>query len=119
MVIMAAFAILYPFIQEYVSNYQRTTGLTIQERFVIEDVWFTPENETHIYLRNVGKIGINFTEVYVNGSSYSTSLYLNVNEHNWLNLTDCKWNYDTSYHIRVITERGNIVEGYYKSPKQQ
>jgi len=128
-IVASAFGVLYAFVLDYTANrklyftqfFQNATE-EIQERFIIEDVWFTSENENknneiHIYVRNVGRIAINITTVTINETSRPVSLYLNVGEHDWLNLTQ-SWNYDTTYYIVVETSRGNTVEGYYKSPKQ-
>jgi len=126
-IVASAFGVLYAFVLDYTANrklyftqfFQNATE-EVQERFIIEDVWFTPENETHIYVRNVGRIAINITTVTINETSIPVSLYLSVGEHDWLNLPKqhAHWNHDTTYHIVVETSRGNTLEGYYRSPKQ-
>ena len=86
------------------------------ERFIVEDVWFKPDNTIAIYIRNVGKMAIEISTVYVNHTTQSfSSLKLEVNEHNWLNIT-YDWNASSIYYINIVTRRGNQVADYYVAP---
>ena len=139
MVVVAAFSAIYVFVLDYTANrkivYTQFFTESIEEakeRFVIEDVWFTSDNGNNnkidIYLRNVGKIKINITSVTIMDNNSNTLeitlsppyLILDVGEHGWLNATlvSSSWQADTQYHVTVETERGNSIEGYYKSPKE-
>ena len=83
------------------------------ERFVVEDVWFKTGNTIAVYLRNVGKMAIEISAVYVNYTSRSfSSLKLEVNKHSWLNIT-YTWSADSVYYINIVTRRGNQVANYY------
>jgi hypothetical protein len=51
-------------------------GQALQERFVIEEVFFNATaspQQIFIFVRNVGPININIVAIYVNGTSASTS----------------------------------------------
>jgi len=85
------------------------------ERFIVEDVWFKTPNTIAMYLRNVGKMAIEIAAVYVNHTSqWVPYLKLEVNEHNWLNIT-YGWSAGAVYYINIVTRRGNQVANYYGS----
>lgn len=125
MVVMSAFAIIYPFTQQYVSNYQQTTGLALQEWFVIEDVWFTTqdgEKIIKIHVFNAGRVGITLEAVYIRpegGSekriSLSEPLSLGVGEDGSITLPYDYTN-GVTYHISVVSNRGVLCEGDYTAP---
>ena len=88
---------------------------TMGERFIVEDVWFKQNNETAIYLRNVGKITIEISAVYINHTSQPfTPFELKVGEHGWLNTT-YSWKSGCVYHIYIVTNRGAKVAAYYRA----
>ena len=85
------------------------------ERVVAEDVWFTPDGIS-IYLRNIGKVAIEVSSVYVDFTSQSfTPLTLEVGDHGWLNVTS-SWDAGGVHHINVVTSRGTKIVDYYKAP---
>ena len=89
---------------------------TMGERFIIEDVWFKQNNETAIYLRNVGKITIEIKAVYINHTSQSfTPFELKIGEHRWLNIT-YSWHSESVHHIYIFTNRGFKVADYHRAP---
>jgi hypothetical protein len=86
------------------------------ERFIVEDVWFRAGNTVAVYLRNVGKMAIEISAVYVNYTLQSfSSLRLEVNKHSWLNIT-YNWSSSSVYYINIVTRRGNQVANYYEAP---
>jgi hypothetical protein len=88
------------------------------ERVIVEDVWFNSAAGTvDVYLRNVGKTGIQVSGVYVNhvGQSFYGSSRLEVNKHGWLRIV-CSWDSGESYYIDIVTKRGTHVASYYKAP---
>jgi len=88
---------------------------TMSERFIIEDVWFKPSNEIAIYLRNIGKIKVEITAVYINYTSQAlTQFELGVGEYRWLNIT-YGWELGCAYHISILSNRGTKVVDYYKA----
>jgi E3 ubiquitin-protein ligase DOA10 len=89
---------------------------TMGERFIVEDIWFKQNNETAIYLRNVGKIKIKIVTLYINYTSQTfTPFELKIDEHEWLNMT-YSWHSDSIYHFYVVTDRGAKVEEYHRAP---
>ncbi|MFQ6065039.1 MAG: hypothetical protein ACE5L6_06150 [Candidatus Bathyarchaeia archaeon] len=91
---------------------------TMGERFVVEDVWFKQngEKEVAIYLRNVGKMTIEMSTVYINDTSPAfTPFELRTQDHGWLNVT-YSWGSGSVYHIMIMTNRGAKVIDYYRAP---
>lgn len=91
---------------------------TMGERFIVEDVWFKQngEKEIAIYLRNVGKVTVEMSSVYINDTSQSfTPFELKIGDHRWLNLT-YSWSSESVYRIFIMTNRGTEVTDYYKAP---
>lgn len=101
------------------ATYVITTNLreTMGERVIIEDVWFNPNGYISVYIRNIGKVNIHVSAVYVNHTRYSfTSPFnLEINEHSWLNIS-LSWDSTSLYYIDIVTSRGTHVGGYYKAP---
>ncbi len=105
------------------TTYVITTNLreTMGERLIIEDVWFndattTGTRQISIYLRNVGKVPIRVSTVYINHTRCSSpTLELELGDHGWLNIT-YSWTSNILYHLDVVTMRGTHVGGYYKAP---
>ena len=88
---------------------------TMGERFIVEDVWFKESDEMAIYLRNVGKVTIEISAVYINHTAQSfTSFELKVEDHGWLNIT-YSWSSESVYRIYVLTNRGTKVIDFYKA----
>lgn len=84
------------------------------ERVIAEDVWFA-SNGISIYLRNVGKVVITVSSVYVNFTNQSfTPLTLEDGEHGGLNVT-FSWEVDGLYHINIVTSRGTKIVDFYKA----
>ena len=102
------------------ATYVITTNLreTMGERVIIEDVWFNPNGCISVYIRNIGKVNIHVSAVYVNHTRYSfTSPFnLEINEHSWLNIS-LSWDSTSLYYIDIVTSRGTHVGGYYKAPQ--
>lgn len=89
---------------------------TISERLVIEDVWFSTHGQINIYVRNVGKVAVELSRIYVNNTVvYFTPISLGLNDHKWINIP-CEWVSGGLYHLKIITKRGNYVDGYYLAP---
>ncbi len=100
------------------ATYVITTNLreNMGERVVVEDVWFNSANGSlDVYLRNVGKVDIQVSAVYVNHEAQVFSpLGLKVNEDGWLS-TASKWESGDVYFIDIVTGRGTHVAGSYKA----
>jgi len=99
------------------ATYVITTNMreNMSERVVVEDVWFNNSTSSvDIYLRNIGKVAIYISAVYINHTSQSFSFpyRLEVGEHRWLNITK-SWEAHDLFHIDVMTTRGTHVAAYY------
>jgi hypothetical protein len=91
----------------------------MSERVVVEDVWFSSaSNSTGVYLRNVGKVAVRVSGVYVNHTSryFTKPFYLEISEHRWLNISQ-GWVSGSMYYVDIVTIRGLHVGGYYKAPQ--
>lgn len=102
------------------ATYVITTNLkeTMSERIIIEDSWFNPSTgNISVYLRNVGKVAVHVSVVYVNhtSQSFTSPFSLEINEHGRLNVS-YSWSSCSLYYIDVVTTRGTHVGGYYKTP---
>lgn len=102
------------------ATYVITTNLreNMSERVVIEDLWFSSTGNISVYIRNVGKVAVHVSAVYVNRTSeaFIPPLSLEIGEHGWLNiLVSGGWVSETLYHVDVVTTRGTHVGGYYKA----
>ena len=105
------------------TTYVITTNLReiMGERLIIEDVWFNNATaagtrQISIYLRNVGKVPIRISTVYINHTRYpSPTIELGLGDHGWLNIT-YSWASNGLYHLDVVTMRGTRAGGYYKAP---
>jgi hypothetical protein len=103
------------------ATYVITTNLreNMSERVVIEDLWFNSTGNISVYLRNVGKVAVHVSAVYVNHTSKSfiPPLSLEIGEHGWLNiLVSNGWVSGSLYYVDIVTTRGTHVGGYYKAP---
>ena len=100
------------------ATYVITTNLreTMSERIVVEDLWFGPPDKICIYIRNVGKVKIYISAIYVNHTSrsFTSPFSLTINEHGWLNIS-YTWSSDSLYYVDIITTRGTHTEDYYKA----
>jgi hypothetical protein len=103
------------------ATYVITTNLreTMGERVIIEDVWFNNlTGNIHVYIRNVGKVAIEVSAVYINYTPQSFTpqpFNLEIDEHGWLNIS-YSWAPNSLYHINVVTRRGTHVASYYNVP---
>lgn len=89
---------------------------TMGERLVIEDVWFRAGGIS-VYVRNVGKVDVSISNLYVNFTLQEVSppLLLQVDRHMWLNVS-YSWSAGSVYNINVVTTRGTKVVDYYVAP---
>ncbi|MGD8565470.1 MAG: hypothetical protein PVF96_03895 [Candidatus Bathyarchaeota archaeon] len=101
------------------ATYVITTNLreTMGERIIVEDLWFTTPDKICIYLRNIGRVNIHISAVYVNHTSrsFTSPFRLKINEHGWLNMS-YTWSPDDLYYVDIITTRGTHAEDSYKAP---
>jgi hypothetical protein len=101
------------------ATYVITTNLreNMSERIIVEDVWFNNYTRNiDIYVRNVGKVTVYISAVYVNHTSQSFThpFRLEIGEHQWLNISQ-NWVPASLYYIDVWTTRGTHVAAYYEA----
>jgi hypothetical protein len=101
------------------ATYVITSNLrdTMSERVVVEDVWFGDPMSINLYVRNIGKVAVSFSGVYVNHTSrlFTGSFRLGIGEHFWLNVSQ-SWVSGSLYYVDLVTARGLHVAGYYGAP---
>jgi hypothetical protein len=102
------------------ATYVITTNLrdNMSERVIIEDLWFNNQSgSVNIYLRNVGKVAIHVSAVYINHTSqvFNSPFNLEISAHDWL-IIPYSWVSSGIYYVDIVTTRGFHVGGYYKAP---
>lgn len=102
------------------ATYVITTNLreNMSERIIIEDLWFNNSTSSvNVYLRNVGKVAIHVSAVYINHTSqvFNSPFNLEISAHDWL-IISYSWVSGGVYYVDIITSRGFHVGGYYKAP---
>jgi hypothetical protein len=102
------------------ATYVITTNLreNISERVIAEDVWFNNSTSTvDVYLRNVGKVAVYISAVYVNHTSqyFTKPFNLEISEQGWLNISQ-SWISGGLYYVDIVTTRGTHVADYYRAP---
>jgi len=137
LMVMAVFAlgtILFAWATSSFGAYQGGAGVwfvnrgeALKERFVVEYVsfsksgppWFDQNNIT-ILIRNVGSIDITVRTVYINSTAYNFNEKIGVDQVQALKVIilnpDDYWDYGCVTRIAVASERGNVIEGYWKAP---
>jgi hypothetical protein len=100
------------------ATYVITTNLreNMSERVALEDLWFVNSaHEIKIYLRNVGKVAIQISAVYINRTYRIYPVFsLLVGGHGWLNIS-YSWTSGSLYYIDIVTSRGTHNGGYYQA----
>jgi flagellin-like protein len=102
-------------------NQQRNYGMqVVNERLVVEDVWFRDTTNTTLtlYVTNVGTTDLQVSYVLVNGTEVWGGVeYIRMGKSVSLNVTlGSAWVRDREYTITVITERGNQFVSEWWSP---
>jgi len=134
LMVMAVFAlgtILFAWATSSFGAYQGGAGLwfvnrgeALKERFVVEYVSFSgtvippARNNITVLIRNVGSIDITVKAVYINSTAYNFNVKVLVNQVKAISvtLTAGYWDYGGVTRIAVASERGNVIEGYWKAP---
>ena len=102
------------------ATYVITTNLkeTMSERVIIEDLWFNNSTgNIDVYLRNVGQVAIQISNVYVNHTSqyFLAPSGLQIGQGQWLNISDA-WVSGSIYYVDLVTTRGTHVGDYFTAP---
>src|SRR3972149_8061039 len=98
------------------ATYVITSNLreNMSERLIIEDLLFNNlTGNINVYLRNVGKVAIQVSAVYVNRTSrsFTSPFKLEVGKHGWLNVS-YSWASGNVYYMDILTNRGTHVGDY-------
>ena len=117
-IVLAAFSIVWGVTNNWITRQRWETKMQMKERLLIEDVWFRRVDDTYlitIYVRNIGKIPVTIKEVYVDGKLFEmspSSLSLALKEGGFINVTKAGWTWsqNSTYRIKIKTERGTYVE---------
>ncbi len=100
------------------ATYVTTSNLreNMSERLIAEDLWFANSpNQINIYIRNVGRVTIHISAVYINHTHQSSpSLRLDIGQHGWINIS-YDWSSSSLYFVDVVTSRGTHLAGYHKA----
>jgi len=113
-----AFSITYMATTTWVSSQRVGPLLSLQERLVIEDVWFKT-NATGkficVYTRNVGKVDVEIYSMRVDRSVppgiAPKKLFLEIRSGGWMNAS-FNWVVGTTYMVEVLTDRGSVMTTY-------
>jgi len=134
--VMAVFAlgtILFAWATSSFGTYQGGAGVwfvnrgeALKERFVVEYVSFSgslappARNNITVFVRNVGGMDITVKAVYINSTAYSFNVKVLVGQVRPISVVLSPsagyWDFDCVTRIAVASERGNVVEGYWKAP---
>lgn len=101
------------------ATYVITTNLreNMSERILVEDVWFNNSTASiDIYIRNIGKVAIYVSNVYVNHTSqiFNSPFHLAIGAKGWLKVSH-NWNSGNLYYIDIVTTRGTHIASYYEA----
>ena len=102
------------------ATYVVTTNLRdeMSERVIVEDVWFSsPSHSINAYLRNIGKVAVQISAVYVNHTAqiFAKPFSLEIGESRWLNIYMTPVS-GALYYVDMVTARGAHIADYYKAP---
>jgi hypothetical protein len=101
------------------ATYMITANLkdNMSERAIVEDVWFKDATHIAVYVRNIGKVVIRVSGVYVNHTRVELDVpfRLELNKYGWLNI-EYSWSSGELYYVDIVTNRGTHIASYYKAP---
>jgi len=121
LVIIIAWSMLFAYVANYVSDYQRGHGAALMEHLLIEDVWFDQTQILNIAIYNYGEISAKVVAVFIDGAKYTIAdpvdgyVTIAVGECESI-VVDFLWSGGSSYNIKLLTERGYTVEGDFAAP---
>jgi len=95
----------------------------VQERFVIDDVWFNSTdstNQTTVYVINTGNISVEIEKVTFNETivTLDPEEKLGIDQSAEISIpyTTFPWASGEVFFIQVISDRGNVYGSYWKAP---
>jgi len=127
LVVVAAFSLIWAYTDSWVRSQRAGPALAPTERLLIEDAWFGSSNVT-IYVSNWGRSPVVIVDVGVyNASGRLTNatvdpprLTLGIGQLGAITVTFAwdppgPWDRNTAYRVMVVTERGSVVEAWFKA----
>ena len=87
----------------------------VDEKPIIEDVWFFAKGKIKIYVANLGRLDITIDTIFINGTLISTKSYrLLPYEGTWIEI-NYNWTRSEAYKIIISTRRGVSYETEVKA----
>jgi flagellin-like protein len=122
LIVMAGMTILFAFVGSYTQGFQSGSGSAVLESLTFEDVAFTDSNQQmSVWVYNTGKVDISLNSFFINGASvpmYSedyallgSNTLVKVGAH--FHIIVFLEHQESSYTIRITTQRGSGFEGVY------
>lgn len=114
-VVVGMATLVMAFVNLYVVNYQRGHGGALEERLLIEDVWFK-DGTLDVTIYNYGRIDVKVVTVFIDGAtSWEGEKEIRIGEHETLTLSH-GWTAGETYVIKLLTDRGATFEGDHTAP---
>jgi hypothetical protein len=112
MITVIAFSVVLGYANNFMTAQRKNTLAMIQERLVVEDIWFHPNGTVTLYIANTGTIPLEITEIHVDNQNTEISpspLKLSRLELGEANL-NFAWIPGNEYAFTIITNRGYSLE---------
>ncbi len=112
-----AFTLVYGAYNSWISFQRDNSLLQMQERVIIEAFRFNSDDSASVFVFNVGESQVTINQITVNGSSTvitPPSLSIMPGSVSWINMSYYSFPLGNVYALKVITERGTVVETFEK-----
>jgi len=113
-----SFAIAYTGTNAWINSQRSGPLKALQERFIVEDVWFVTKGASKYvctYIRNIGTVEVVISQLSINGTTQTSTtpsiLTLSISgggSSGWMNAT-YTWITGKTYAIKVLTNQGSEV----------
>jgi hypothetical protein len=92
------------------------SGNKIQEKFIVDDVWFYSTGHVNVSVINVGTVPVNITTISFNetDTTLDERVILGEDQSAVVSL-EFSWVADGVYKVWVLSERGNVYGSYWKT----
>jgi len=113
-IVVAGFSLSYAATQGWIRAQRGGEVMAMQERLVIEAVWFRSTTLASVYVFNVGEVEAGILSVQVDGVSCPfspSSLSIVPDQGSWVNATyTAGFTSGTTYTLKITTEKGSSFE---------
>jgi len=123
LLVVSGMTVVFAFLVSYVEDFQTGQGSAVLENFAFENIWFKNTNEIEITIYNYGKIDLNLKSLYIDGLAFGFTIKNYENSeippggHRTVVTTQIPFTSNTPYQLKIITQRGSIIESYFNSPE--